>query len=91
MDRLEELAIDEPARHAVRNLVLEVGIAYGIKEVQRCEQMDFIRRLRAARVSRETIRDRLMARYLISRSQAYRLLNEGLQLSQEHRDFGTPP
>jgi hypothetical protein len=91
MSRLDGLEIDEQARQAVRNLVVEIGIAHGIKEIERCEQLSFIRRMLAARISRQTIRDRLMARYPISRRQAYRLLGEGLQLCQNPRDFGTRP
>lgn len=78
MSRLEGLAIDEPARQTVRNLVVEVGAQYGVKEIGRWEQMDFIRRMLAARISRQTIRERLMARYRISRRQAYRLIEEAL-------------
>jgi hypothetical protein len=43
----------------------------------------YIRRLLALRVSRPTIRARLMALYSISRSQAYRLIGEALQLSRK--------
>jgi hypothetical protein len=78
MSRLEGLAIDETARQVVRSLVVEVGTQYGVRGIGRDEQLAYIRRLLALRVSRSTIRDRLMALYDVSRSQAYRLIDEAL-------------
>jgi hypothetical protein len=78
MARLEGLAIDEPARQAVRNLVVEVGAQYGVRGIHRDEQLAYVRRLLALRVSRSTIRDRLKARYGISTRPAYRLIEEAL-------------
>lgn len=76
--RLEGLDVDDGARQAFRNLLLEVGTDHGISGLERWQQVAFTRRLLALRVSRPTIRDRLMALYGISRRQAYRLIDEAL-------------
>lgn len=81
IDRLEGLDVDDGARRAFRRLLLEIGTQHGISGLERDEQLAYVRRLLALRVSRPTIRDRLMALYSISRSQAYRLIGEALQLS----------
>lgn len=78
MARLDGLDIDEGAREAFRNLVLEVGVQHGVTGIDRSEQLAFIRQLLSLRVSRPTIRDRLKARYDISTRQAYRLIEEAL-------------
>lgn len=89
IDRLEGLDVDDGARRAFRRLLVEIGTRHGISGLEREEQLAFIRRLIALRVSRSTIRARLMALYGISRSQAYRLIGEVLQLSQKSPCIGT--
>ena len=83
MARLDALAVDDEARRAFRRLVLEVGAQHGISGLERDEQLAYIRRLLSLRVSRPTIRDRLMALYSVSRRQAYRLIDEAMQLCQK--------
>jgi hypothetical protein len=83
IDRLEGLNVDDGARRAFYQLLLEIGTRHGIGGLERDEQLAYVRRLLALRVSRPTIRDRLMALYGISRRQAYRLIDEGLQLCQK--------
>lgn len=83
IDHLEGLDVDDGARRAFHRLLLEIGARHGISGLERGEQLAYIRRLLALRVSRPTIRDRLMALYSISRSQAYRLIGEALQLCQK--------
>lgn len=89
MSRLEGLAIDETARQVFRSLVVDVGTQYGVRGIGRDDQLAYIRRLLALRVSRSTIRDRLMALYGVSRRQAYRLVDETLQLCRQQPEFGT--
>lgn len=81
IDRLECLNVDDGARLAFHQLLLEIGTRHGIGGLERRKQLVFVRKLLALRVSRPTIRARLMALYGISRSQAYRLIGEALQLS----------
>lgn len=77
--RLDSLDVDEGAREAFRNLVMDVGRKHGIKSVERDEQLSHIRRLLAQRISRATIRDRISALYGISARHAYRLIEESLK------------
>lgn len=83
IDRLGGLNVDDGARETFRRLLLEIGTRHGISGLERDEQLAYVRRLLALRVSRPTIRDRLMALYSMSRSQAYRLIGEALQLCQK--------
>jgi hypothetical protein len=83
IDRLEGLDVDDGARQAFRRLLIEIGTQHGISGLERDEQLAYVRRLLALRVSRPTIRDRLIAIYGISRRQAYRLIDEGLKLCQK--------
>lgn len=87
--RLEALDVDEAARQVFRGLVLAVGAQHGIKGIERMEQLGYVCRLLDLRVSRPTIRDRLTARYPISRRQAYRLIDDALQLCQKRPEIGT--
>lgn len=78
MAPLDVLDIDEDARRAVFNLVREVGTQHSIQGIEHVEQIAFVRKLLVLRVSRPTIRDRLIALYGVSRRQAYRLIHEAL-------------
>lgn len=89
MTRLETLDVDDHARNAFRRLVIEVGAQHGVRDVERSEQLAYIRRLFALRVSRPTIRDRITVRYSISPRQAYRVISEAMKLRHEPRKFGT--
>lgn len=89
ISQLDGLEVDEGARQAFRGLVLAIGTQHGIRGIERMEQLGHVRRLLALRVSRPTIRDRLMARYPISRRQAYRLIDDALQLCQKRPGIGT--
>jgi hypothetical protein len=83
IDGLERLDVEEGARQAFRKLVLAIGTQHGIRTIEKRGQMDFVRKLLVQRVSVQTIRDRLMARYPISRRQAYRLIDEGLNCARK--------
>jgi hypothetical protein len=85
MARLDNLDVDETARRALRTMVREVCTDHGIV-IDRYERAAFVRRLIAARVSRPTIRDRLIAMYGVSRRQAYLLIADGLNCAN-HAHF----
>jgi hypothetical protein len=87
--QLDCLDVDERARTAFRGLVVAIGMQHGVKGIERIEQLAYVRRLLALRVSRPTIRDRVTARYPVSRRQAYRLIDEALQLCQKRPEIGT--
>lgn len=76
--QLERLDVDDDARTAFRSLIVAFGTQHGFRSIERREQMAFVRHLLALKVSRPTIRDRIMARYGISTRQAYRLIGEAL-------------
>ena len=83
IDCLDGLNVDDGARQAFRRLLLEVGNRHGISGLEHDEQLTYVRGLLALRVSRPTIRDRLIALYGISKSQAYRLIDEAMRLCQK--------
>jgi hypothetical protein len=87
--RLEALDVDPQAKKAFRQLVVNVGHAHCIADVGRIERIEHAQRLLRLNVSRPTIRDRLIAHYSVSRRQAYRLIDEALQLCQKTPSIGT--
>lgn len=76
---IDGLDADDSIKRQIRQLVAAVGISHGVKRLQHDERVAFARRLLDLRVSRPTIRDRLIARYSISTRQAYRVIDEALQ------------
>lgn len=75
---IDKLDAPATARDQFRRLVMQTGLAHGITAMVRAERIDYASRLLRARISRATIRDRLMATFQISRSQAYTLMQEAL-------------
>lgn len=79
---------EEEAKEEFRNLLLRVAEANGVRPLnkpdEREERVAFAHHLlRALREPRATIRDRLMARFQVSRSQAYADICEALEVSSE--------
>jgi hypothetical protein len=87
--QIDDLNVSEDAKRLFLGLVLNVSAAHGIHEVNRIEQITYVCRLLDLRVSRPTIRDRLIAFHSVSRRQAYRLIDEGLKLCQMRARIGT--
>lgn len=83
-DQVDGLAVDDDAKQAFRRLIRDVGIAHGVTSIDRSERTAYARRLLDLRVSRPTIRDRLVARYEICSRQAYRIIDEALKLGHKH-------
>lgn len=75
---LERLDADEQAKQKFKRLVMLIGASYGVSSVAHAERVEYARELLKKRVSRTTIRDRLIARFKISRSQAYVVINDAL-------------
>lgn len=90
IDRLEALTVDPAAKREFRQLVRSVGVAHGLGALERGDRVSFAGELLARRVSRPTIRDRLIAVFDVSRTQAYRIIGDALQLSQKQPKNGTP-
>jgi hypothetical protein len=89
MEGLDRLSADEDAKRQFRRLVSAIAAQHGLREIERTDRVDFARRLHDLRTSRPTIRDRLIAKYGISKRQAYRVIHESLQLCQKQGWGGT--
>jgi hypothetical protein len=89
IEGVEAMDLDPAARQQFRQLVRSIGAAHGFAWVEREERTVFARELLAKRVSRATVRDRLMAHFSISKTQAYRVIEQALQLSHFSPGFGT--
>jgi hypothetical protein len=89
MDAVDALDADEMAKAQFRKAVRRVCIAHGFEWVARDDRLTLAQNLLLRRVSRATIRDRLIALYGISRCQAYRTIAAALKLSQKQRSNAT--
>lgn len=72
---------DPVTKRKFRELVRQVGGAHGLQWIGREDRITFVSGLLARRVSRATIRDRLIALYGVSRGQAYRIIGSAMKLS----------
>lgn len=81
LEGVEAIDVDAGAKAVFRQLVSAIGAAHGYAGVEKAGRVAFARDLLALRVSRPTIRDRLIAHYSVSRPQAYRIISTALQLS----------
>ena len=89
MEGIERLDVDLGAKREFSNLVRGIGLAHGCSEIQRQDRTAFARALLVRRVSRPTVRDRLIATFGVSRPQAYRIISTALQLDRlSHRPSG---
>lgn len=78
----EALDADPSAKKRFGDVVRQIAAANGLSSAKRSARVDFAGRLLAQKVSRATIRNRLMALYGVSRCQAYRIISTALNLSQ---------
>jgi hypothetical protein len=83
MDGIGALDVDPIAKREFSNLVRGIGAAHGCVQIERIDRTMFARELLVRKISRPTIRDRLIAMFGVSRPQAYRIINTALQLSQK--------
>lgn len=79
---VDRIDADPVAKGKFRDLVRQVGGAHGLQWIEREDRVSFVVELLALRVSRPTIRDRLIALYGVSNSQAYRIISSALKLSR---------
>jgi hypothetical protein len=90
LDAVDQLDTDEATKRQFKKLVANIGTMHGVSGIARVERVDYARRLLDAKTSRPTVRDRLIARYELSRRQAYRVIEDALQLRQNLTVNGTP-
>jgi hypothetical protein len=78
IERTDALDVPTSAKEQFKRLVRNMGAVHGSIGMAHAEQVDYACRLLRERISRATIRDRLMAHFEISRSQAYNVINDSL-------------
>ena len=83
--------LDAPdhSKRDFRAFVTQVCFECSIRLINAQERIDFARRLLNLKEPRATIRDRLMVRFHIGRSQAYRIIDTALTMSHKSAIFGT--
>jgi hypothetical protein len=80
MEGIGTLDVDPIAKREFGNLVRGIGAAHGCVQIVRTERIMFARELLARKVSRPTVRDRLIASFGVSRPQAYLIIKSALRL-----------
>jgi hypothetical protein len=75
---IESLQADESAKADFRRAIGRICSIHGSAWSLRDDRIAFARDLLALRVSRPTIRDRLMARFGVSKTEAYRTIEAAL-------------
>ncbi|MDB4873319.1 MAG: hypothetical protein JWL97_4323 [Gemmatimonadales bacterium] len=84
LDAVDALQADDAAKAEFRSAVRRVCVAHGFQWVALDDRLNFAQELLLRKVSRSTIRDRLIALYGISRCQSYRTIDAALKkLSQK--------
>ncbi|QRX83261.1 hypothetical protein [Glaciimonas sp. PAMC28666] len=79
LTRINAIDADETMRLQVTQIVLDVAMEHGVAGMARIDRVAYARRMLDARISRSTIRARLMAEYGLSRRSAYRAIDMALQ------------
>ena len=76
-------ALDAPAeaKRQFEEMIRHRAALDGMAGIDRQERVQFARHLLDLKESRPVIRDRIMARYGVGRSQAYQAIDQALQLS----------
>lgn len=81
IDGLAGIAAPEEAKRQFAELIRRSAALDGVTVLDRQERTQFARHLLNLREPRAAIRDRLMSRYDIGRTQAYQVIEQALQLS----------
>lgn len=82
------LNVDESTRQQFIGMVCQISARHGLKVALRTARVDCACRLLELKVSRPTIRNRLMAHYGMSERQAYRTIDQAMKLCQKSQPFG---
>lgn len=81
VDGIDSISVDDSVKRQVKQVVYRVAVFHGVVSIVNADRLEFVRHLLAMKVSSPTIRDRLMARYSLSRRQAYRIIEAALSIS----------
>lgn len=86
---IEQMDAPPHAKYCLKNFISRTCRAAGIRVIERTERVQFARRLLDDREARPIIRDRLVARFEISRASAYNAIGEALKLSNGREKYWT--
>jgi hypothetical protein len=78
IEAVNGLDADDVFKRQVNRLISDVAAVHGVSIVSSTDRIEYARRLLDAKVSKATVRDRLKARYDISRTHAYRIITDAL-------------
>lgn len=78
---LPEIPGPEDTKRRFEELIRRAAALEGVTSLERQERVQFARRLLDLKEPRPAIRERIMARYEVGRSQAYQVIDQALQLS----------
>ncbi|MCE3606920.1 hypothetical protein LXA47_25425 [Massilia sp. P8910] len=76
--KLEDCDVDAAAKVAFRKMIVSVGAMHNISCLKQEQRVDFARNLLRLREQRAVVRDRLIAQFRISESQANRDISTAL-------------
>lgn len=77
---LESVQADDSVKRKIRNELFRVGRIHGVRDLNRLERHSFAADLLRNHVSRPTIAARLMSSFAIASRQAYRDIEDALQM-----------
>lgn len=80
LDSIELAGITQKDKDEFRRLICQVGAAHGVSQLERDERVRAARQLLDSGVPRAAVRDRLMSRFGVGDSQAYRDIAAALQI-----------
>lgn len=86
---LAGMAVPEEAKRQFEELIRRRAALDGVTRLDRQERVQFARRWLELNESRPVIRDRIMARYDVGRTQAYQVIDQALQLSGFQKNIRT--
>lgn len=80
LDSIELASIAQKDKDEFRRLICQVGAAHGVGQLDRDERVRAARQMLDSGIPRSAVRDRLMSRFGIGDSQAYRDITAALQI-----------
>jgi hypothetical protein len=89
MAEVDRIDANAHTKHSLKRFINDACLAAGITVVDRKERVQFARRLLDDGEPRPVIRDRLMARFRISRTSAYNAIESALHSSRKLEKFWT--
>ena len=85
LGELDELTGDEETKRRAKEVVRRIASAEGIMAAEHADRVGFAIALLDAREDRTVIRDRIAARYEVSKSTARRVISAALSLRQSRQ------